>query len=78
MLITKEIKNIVSKSNSTNKDKVLKIALELEKLFFIHYLKIETLNLSKNNYNYNYINYLIGEENLHFDFFYRTVLSRIT
>lgn len=65
----KEIKAIVSKSNFINKNKVLKIAFELEKIIFVHNLKIETLDLSKNDYNYDYINYLIDKENQQFDFF---------
>ena len=65
----KEIKAIVSESNGKDKDKILKIALKLEKLFFIYSLKIETLYLSKNEYNSDYIECLIDKEYRQFKFF---------
>lgn len=65
----KEIKTIINQSNVKDKDNILKIALKLEKIFFIHSLKIETLYLSKNEYNLNYINWLINKENKQFELF---------
>lgn len=74
----KEIKAYIKNLKITDKEELLNCALALEKLYFIHTLKIETLNISKNVYNYNYVEWLINREIENFNLFCREIYSHST
>ena len=74
----KEIKAYIKQLKITDKEELLNFALAFEKLYFIHTLKIETLNISKNVYNYDYVEWLINRETENFDLFCHEICNHST